>query len=236
MKQKGMKNAGSVLDDKEIGKVLKSVSGLGEESTRSNIIERLKQLGYMEIIKNRVAPTHKGFILIDAVQESVLASPELTGRWEQRLKEIGEGKASAKNFIEQSKKLAEKIVSDAKKQASSWEFASYIEQMEEKKYLGQCPKCGAGVMDKGKFYGCSAFKSANCNFTLNKKLLGKTISEANMRKLLEKGRTNLIKGFKGKSEFDAYVEWKDKSEGSIGFKFKEKGVFGLSCGKPQINR
>lgn len=221
-----MKNAGSVLEDKEIGKVLKSVSGLGEESTRSNIIERLKTLGYMEIIKNRVSPTQKAFILIDAVQNTVLSSPELTGRWEQRLKEIGEGKASAKNFIDQSKKLAEKIVNDAKGHASSWDFNVYIEKMAQEKFLGQCPKCGEGVADKGKFYGCSAFKSKNCNFTLNKKLLGKTLSETNMRKLLEKGKTNLIKGLKGKNdkEFDAYVVWKEKEAGSIGFEFKKTKV------------
>ncbi|ALA55237.1 DNA topoisomerase 3 [Shouchella clausii] len=218
-----MKNAGSGLNDKEIGKVLRSVSGLGEESTRSNIIERLKSLGYMQIVKNRVIPTQKAFILIDAVKDTVLASPELTGRWEQRLKEIGEGKASAKNFIDQSKKLAEKIVNDAKGHASSWDFNVYIEKMANEKFLGQCPKCGEGVTDKGKFYGCSAFKSKNCDFTLNKKLLGKTLSETNMRKLLEKGKTNLIKGLKGKNakEFDAYVVWKEKEAGSIGFDFKK---------------
>jgi DNA topoisomerase-3 len=219
-----MKNAGSVLEDKEIGKVLKSVSGLGEESTRSNIIERLKTLGYMDIVKNRVVPTQKAFILIDAVQNTVLASPELTGRWEQRLKEIGQGKASAKNFIDQSKKLANKIVSEAKKQSYEWQFDQYIKKMQEEKYLGQCPKCGAGVLDKGNFYGCSAYKSVNCDFTLNKKILGKTLSAANMRKLLDKGKTNLIKGFKGKSEFDAYVAWKDKAEGSIHFEFKKGNV------------
>ncbi|WP_317906658.1 topoisomerase C-terminal repeat-containing protein, partial [Bacillus subtilis] len=168
-------------------------------------------------------PTQKAFILIDAVKDTVLASPELTGRWEQRLKEIGEGKASAKNFIDQSKKLAEKIVNDAKGHASSWDFNVYIEKMANEKFLGQCPKCGEGVTDKGKFYGCSAFKSKNCDFTLNKKLLGKTLSETNMRKLLEKGKTNLIKGLKGKNakEFDAYVVWKEKEAGSIGFDFKK---------------
>ncbi|MDQ0271136.1 type IA DNA topoisomerase [Cytobacillus purgationiresistens] len=217
-----MKNP--VVEDSEISKVLKSVSGIGEESTRSNIIERLKQLDYIEIEKNRVAPTQKAFILIDAVQDTVLASPELTGRWEQRLKEIGKGDASAKNFIEQSKKLAEKVVRDAKQQADSWNFDSYIQKMEEDKYVGPCPKCGAGVVDKGNFYGCSAYKSAECNFTMNKKLLEKTINESNMKKLLEKGKTNLIKSFKGKTDFDAYVVWKDKAAGSIRFEFKKEKV------------
>lgn len=216
-----MKNVGQSVEDKEMGKVLKAVSGLGEESTRSNIIERLKQLEYIEIVQHRVAPCQKAFILIDAVKDTLLASPELTGRWEQRLKEIGKGDAPPKNFIDQSKKLADKIVQDAIQQSSSWDLQGYTAKIHEDKQLGKCPKCGAGVVDKVRIYGCSAYKTANCNFTLTKKLLGKSISERNVRRLLEKGKTNLIKGFKGKKPFDAYLIWKDKAEGSIQFEFRK---------------
>jgi DNA topoisomerase-3 len=216
-----MKNVGQLLDDKELGQVLKSVSGLGEESTRSNILERLKQLEYMEIEQHRVAPTQKAFILMDAVENTLLASPELTGRWEQRLKEIGKGAAPANTFIDQSKTLAKKIVQDAISHSASWQFESYSQQENEEKQLGVCPKCGGAVIDKGKFYGCAAYQTAKCSFTLNKKMLGKTISAANVKKLLASGKTNLMKGFKGKSSFDAYIVWKDQKEGTIQFEFKK---------------
>ncbi|MBS4178966.1 type IA DNA topoisomerase [Lederbergia citrea] len=217
-----MKNVGQSVEDKEVGKVLKAVSGLGEESTRSNVIERLKQLDYIEIIQHRVAPCQKAFILIDAVKDTLLASPELTGRWEQRLKEIGQGEAPPKNFIDQSKKLAEKLVQDAIQQSASWDMTQYKAAVKADQQLGPCPICGAGVVDKGRIYGCSAYKTASCKFILTKKLLGKSLSETNVKKLLDKGKTNLIKGFKGKKTFDAYIVWQDKREGSIQFEFKRK--------------
>ncbi|OMP68380.1 type IA DNA topoisomerase [Domibacillus epiphyticus] len=217
-----MKNVGQSVDDKELGQVLKSVSGLGEESTRSNIIERLKQLEYMEIEQHRLAPTQKAFILMDAVEHTLLASPELTGRWEKRLKEIGKGEAPANVFIDQSKKLAQKIVHDAINHSSSWQFESQVQKKSEEKHLGGCPKCGAAVVDKGKLYGCTMYSTTKCSFMISKKMLGKTISAANIKKLLEKGKTNLIKGFKGKSPFDAYIVWKDRNDGSVQFEFKNK--------------
>ncbi|MCP3763573.1 DNA topoisomerase 3 [Domibacillus sp. A3M-37] len=216
-----MKNVGYAMEDKEIGSVLKSVSGLGEESTRSNIIERLKQLDYMNIEQHRVAPTAKAFILIDAVEHTLLASPELTGRWEQRLKEIGKGEAQANVFIEQSKRLAEKIVRDAVQHSAGWTFdAPSKSTPPSNQPLGPCPKCGSPVVEKIKFYGCSAYQSSKCDFTLGKKMLGKSISAANVKKLLDKGKTNLIKGFKGKRPFDAYLIWKDKNDGTVQFEFK----------------
>ncbi|HEY4551785.1 MAG TPA: DNA topoisomerase 3 [Bacillaceae bacterium] len=217
-----MKNAGQSLEDKEMGKVLKAVSGLGEESTRSNIIERLKQLDYIEIVQHRVAPCQKAFILIDAVKDTLLASPELTGRWEQRLKEIGKGEVPPGKFIDQSKRLAEKIVQDALEHSVNWNFQGYDVGGKTARELGRCPKCGSDVVDKGKIYGCSAYKTFKCDFTLTKKLLGKTLSEANVRKLLAAGKTNLMKGFKGKKPFDAYIVWKEKAEGSIQFEFKKR--------------
>lgn len=216
-----MKNVGYTVDDKELGKVLKSVSGLGEESTRSNIIERLKQLDYMKVEEHRVVPTAKAFILIDAVEDTLLASPELTGRWEQRLKQIGKGEAPANVFIEQSKRLAQKIVQDAIEHSAGWAFdAPAKTAVRSNQQLGSCPKCGSPVIDKSKFYGCSAYQSSKCDFTLGKKMLGKSLSAANVKKLLNTGKTNLIKGFKGKRPFDAYLVWQEKGEGTVQFEFK----------------
>ena len=38
--------------------------------------------------------TDKGKVLITAIGDKILASPEMTAKWEQRLAEIGEGTAS----------------------------------------------------------------------------------------------------------------------------------------------
>ncbi|WP_100399756.1 DNA topoisomerase 3 [Bacillus sp. FJAT-44742] len=220
-----MANAGRKIEDQQLKAVLKETRGLGEEATRAGIIERLKALSYIRQEKHRIIPTEKAFILVEAVNGTVLASAELTARWEQRLSEIGQGKADAKAFIDNAKKLSDKLVKDAINHSSSWDISESIEALDNRENsvsLGQCPKCGAGVVDKTKLYGCSAYNKNGCDFIVSKRLLGKKISETNIKKLLSSGKTNLIKGFKGKSEFNAYLTWKEKSQGTITFQFEKQ--------------
>mgnify|MGYP001944564419 CR=1 FL=1 len=226
-----MKTAGKHLDDTELEKVLAKTEGLGTEATRAGIINLLRDRNYIEVNKNQVSATPKGLLLIEALGESILASPGMTAKWEQRLSEIGEGKASPKNFIEQVTKLSHKLVIDAKEQKENWTFENI--QMEKigsnpqnKKYkknqktvLGKCIMCNGNILDFGKFYGCTNYKNSNCKFSISKKILGKTISQANMKKLLKTGQTNEIKNFKkGEKTFNAIIIWNEKKN-KIEFKF-----------------
>ena len=70
----------------------------------------LKDRKYIEVQKNQVYATAKGKILIEAIGEKILASPEMTAKWEQRLSEIGEGKASPEIFMEQQKSYQLKLL------------------------------------------------------------------------------------------------------------------------------
>lgn len=46
-----------------------------------------------------------------------------------------------------------------------------------------------------------------------KKILGKTISKTNVEKILQNGKSNLIKGFKkGNNTFNAYLIWNNKEK------------------------
>ena len=225
-----MKTAGKHLDNEELEKVLMKSEGLGTEATRAGIITSLKDRKYIDVKKNQVFATDKGKVLIKAIGEEILASPEMTAKWEQRLAEIGEGKASAAQFMEQTKKLTAKIIEDAIKGFETWDFSDYnVESIQRKgskfpkpKKMGQCPLCQGDVVDKGQFYGCSNYREKECKFTFSKTILGKKISQANMQKLLKEGRTNLIKGFsKGENTFDATLEWKD---GKINFLFSTENV------------
>jgi DNA topoisomerase-3 len=222
-----MKTAGKVLEDQQLEKVLNKVEGLGTEATRAGIITMLKDRKYIEVKNNQVFATEKGTLLIDAIGEQILASPEMTARWEQRLAEIGEGKANAASFMEQAKKLSAKIIDNAVEQSKEWDFSNidkeqFQSQKAQKKTnmpLGACKKCDGQVVDKGSFYGCTNYAATKCNFTISKKILGKTVSQANVKKLLKDGVTNVIKGFKkGEKTFDAKLEWKDNK---IGFLFEK---------------
>ncbi|MCA1030427.1 DNA topoisomerase III [Bacillus timonensis] len=215
-----MKTAGKHLEDGELIKVLNKTEGLGTEATRAGIIGVLKDRKYIDVKKNQVWATDKGKLLIESIGSSILVSPEMTAKWEQRLHEIGEGNASAKDFMNQVRKLAVKLIEDAQKQSDHWEFNHYnleafktksLRKSSRNKKLGTkvgiCKKCEGDLIDKGKFYGCSNYAQTKCDFTISKKLLGKTISEANIKKLLKDGRTGIIKGFKkGDKVFDASLE------------------------------
>ncbi|MDM5284977.1 DNA topoisomerase III [Peribacillus frigoritolerans] len=222
-----MKTAGKHLDNEELEKVLMKTEGLGTEATRAGIITMLKDRKYINVKKNQVFATDKGKVLITAIGEKILASPEMTAKWEQRLREIGEGKASAGGFMEAVKKMSAKIISDAVESSESWDFQGLdtesIQRSGPKKRssasVGSCKLCGSKVVDKGEFYGCVSYQKTKCNFTISKKILNKKISQANIKKLLTSGETDLISGFKkGEKTFDAILSWSD-SEKKISFTF-----------------
>jgi DNA topoisomerase III len=229
-----MKTAGKHLEDEELVKVLNQTEGLGTEATRAGIIGVLKDRKYIHVQKNQVYATDKGKLLIEAVGESILASPEMTAKWEQRLSEIGDGKASPQAFMEQAKKLSVKLIEDAVKQSEAWTFDNIdVESVKaaapkgkakgatkRNVSFGTCKKCDGKVVDKGLFYGCSNYNETKCDFTISKKILGKTITQANLKKLLKDGQTDLIKGFKkDEKSFDAYLAWNNEKS-KIEFKFK----------------
>ncbi|KQL54868.1 DNA topoisomerase III [Heyndrickxia shackletonii] len=224
-----MKTAGKHLEDEELIKVLNKTEGLGTEATRAGIIGVLKDRKYIEVKKNQVFATNKGTLLIESIGDSLLASPEMTAKWEQRLHEIGEGKASPNIFMEQAKKLSIKLINDARENSGEWDFQHFdLTEFQKNKTskngkklgtkLGKCRKCDGDVVDKGKIFGCSNYNTSKCDFAISKKILGRSISQTNIKKLLTEGSTDFIKGFKkdGK-EFTAKLEWKDNK---ISFLYK----------------
>ncbi|MDQ0155139.1 DNA topoisomerase III [Robertmurraya andreesenii] len=223
-----MKTAGKHIEDKELEKVLMKTEGLGTEATRAGIITMLKERKYIEVHKNLVYATAKAKILIQAVGDEILASPEMTAKWEQRLKEISEGQAVPKHFMELTNKMIDHLISTTVKASSSWEFneemvESFIPGKQKQKRkptsLGKCKKCNGTVIDKGGFYGCSNYQKNHCDFTISKKILGKSLTQKQVKLLLSEGLTEVIQGFQGKEKsFDAKLSW-DSEGNKIKFVF-----------------
>ncbi|WP_340701419.1 DNA topoisomerase III [Brevibacillus borstelensis] len=216
-----MKTAGKHLDNQELEKVLMKTEGLGTEATRAGIIAMLKQRKYIEVKRNQVFATQKGILLIEVIGDKILASAEMTARWEQRLAEIGQGQASAQAFMEQVRKLSHKIVQDAVEQSKEWNLQDYDVQALPKqasrfrlgKKVAACRVCGGDLVDKGDFYGCSNYQKTKCSVTISKQIMGKKITETNAKKLMEQGKSNKIKGFKkGQESFDAYLVWDEEEK------------------------
>lgn len=111
----------------------------------------------------------------------------------------------------------------------------------------KCPSCGGDIVKTMYGFRCVNYvrqpqdmsteedSAPSCNFSLGK-ICGKDISESNLKELINKGITPLIKGFKSKNgkKFNAKLELKkDEAQAvSIGFVFEEsqpKVMEGLKC-------
>lgn len=203
-----MKKAGKEVDDDESKETLKKTKGIGTEATRSSIIETLKRQKYIEVKKNSVSVTPKGEILCKAIDGTLLSSPEMTAKWEQYLTKIGKREGSQKKFMDNIQKFVSFLIDDAPEKVSKLE--NLIEKNKYIDKVGNCPSCDGLIEDKGKFYGCLGYHDG-CKFTLPKKWAGKKLTENQIKQLLNKGKTGLIKGFKNKKgkKFDAYLLLED---------------------------
>ena len=91
--------------------------------------------------------------------------------------------------------------------------------------LGACPKCGAGVFAHGMAYVCekSVGAAKSCDFRSGKVILQQAVEPEQMRKLLETGRTDLLKDFvsaRTRRKFSAFlVRGKD---GKVSFEFEKR--------------
>lgn len=202
---RAMETAGKQVDDDEMRELMKE-NGIGRPSTRANIIETLFKRKYIKRNKKQVLPTTIGIQLIDTIQNQLLKSAELTGSWEKQLKEIEKGNYNAGSFIKQMKRMVDLLVyevrSEAKKANISHATATPTPVKKTRKKSSSsitnetCPKCKQGQLIKGKTaYGCSQYK-AGCRFMLPFKFNNKTISEKQYIRLLQKGSTVNLKGFK----------------------------------------
>ncbi len=205
---RAMETAGKQVDDEEMRDLMKE-NGIGRPSTRANIIETLFKRKYIERNKKQILPTQTGIQLIDTIQNKLLKSAELTGRWEKQLKEIERGNYPARGFIKGMKQMVDQLVYEVRMETHRANISHTtsvptkpVKTKKDTKGILQvrCPKCNKNNLLKGrKAYGCSGFK-AGCDFVLPFAFMQKKISEKQYLRLIEKGCTVNLKGFKSESE------------------------------------
>lgn len=174
-------------------------SGLGTPSTRSAVIERLIEVGYIERDGNKLKPTAKGTALSDILASSELANSQAISGWEKRLQDIGKGQEEREEFLNEIKEYTRKVVSQAKHggealpdipkmrrkfsskkflEGAAQEAAKMFEDKEENEELdAPCWKCKTGkVITKQAWrsWRCDN-KDANCDFVLYKSSCGRPL-------------------------------------------------------------
>ncbi len=218
---RAMETAGKQVDDDEMRDLMKE-NGIGRPSTRANIIETLFKRNYIKRNKKQILPTTTGIQLIYTIQNDLLKSAELTGQWEKQLKQIEQGTYSASRFIKNMKQMVDNLVYEVRsetKKANISHAVAIKKKPTAKKQIAKglvgkvCPKCNNGKIIKGKSaYGCSSYKEG-CTFVLPFTFKGKKISEKQFIRLIDKGATVNLKGFKNGSEkVDGSVVFSDVFE------------------------
>lgn len=184
-----MKNAGQDIDDEDLAAYMKQ-RGLGTPATRAAIIERLLRSAYIERNKKVLAPTDKGKALIRTVHHS-LKDVALTAAWEQSLADMQDGKIALDKFENDIADFVRQLLPDVAKQTASIPAAGETS-------FGVCPQCQLGyvrVTPKGA--GCNRWKDG-CTFTIWRECYGKSLTDAQMKELVENRSTKPIKGLKRK--------------------------------------
>jgi len=106
---RAMETAGKFVDNEELRAAMKE-NGIGRPSSRANIIETLFKRHYIKRERKRIVATATGTALIDIIHEELLKSPELTGLWEKKLRDIEHQKYDAGTFINELKEQITQIV------------------------------------------------------------------------------------------------------------------------------
>lgn len=106
---RAMETAGRNVDDEELREAMKE-NGIGRPSTRAAIIQTLYKRGYIRQQRKSLEATPTGIALIGLIQEELLKSAELTGLWENKLRQIERRTYSAQQFVAELKQMVSELV------------------------------------------------------------------------------------------------------------------------------
>ena len=205
-----MESAGKLIEDEELREAM-SAKGLGTPATRAAIIEGLVSENYIQRVGRELHPTAKAFSLITllrGLKVSELTSPELTGDWEFKLRQIEQGKLEREKFMKEIAGMTSHIVEQAKShrgETISGDFSTL---------KSPCPKCGGQVQETYKKFQCQ-----KCDFALWKILAGRQFETGEMEQLITQREVGPLQGFRSKTGrlFNANVKLTDEFEMKFDF-------------------
>lgn len=108
---RAMETAGKMVENEEMRDIMKE-NGIGRPSTRANIIETLFKRKYIERKKKNIIATETGMQLIDVISNELLKSPELTGQWEYKLRQIEKGTYDTQTFKDELFEMVRSITDE----------------------------------------------------------------------------------------------------------------------------
>ncbi len=182
-----METAGKLVEYDELAYAMKE-RGLGTPATRAAIIEGLITQEYIVRDGKELIATRRGMDLIDLLGKiglSTLSSPELTGDWEYRLKQMENGKLGRDAFMADIRTYTTEIVDAVR---------DYMKNGKNPDIGVACPACGAtGLGSRVDAVSCHA-----CKFRLRRVHAGLGLSDEQLAELITKRELPVMDGFRSK--------------------------------------
>jgi DNA topoisomerase-3 len=213
-----MEGAGKLVEDEELREAMRE-RGLGTPATRAQIIEGLIADGYVERKGKELVVSAKGLSLITLLrnlQTDALSTPELTGEWEYRLKEMAHGKLDRQRFMNDIRHLTREIVEKVRNFRGEEIHGEYAT------IDAKCPNCGSGPIKED----YKTFRCQNCDWLMWKTMASRQFTPEEVAELLSKGRVGPLRGFRSKMgrAFEATVKLGEDKKPQ--FDFGENGLNG----------
>jgi Topoisomerase IA len=182
-----MEGAGKLIEEEELREAM-SARGLGTPATRAATIEGLIQEEYVHRNGRELQPTAKAFSLMVALSTlgiDELHSPELTGHWEYKLKQMEQGELERNEFMDHIVEQTREMVDRIKHGEIPEEVFSTLSS--------PCPKCGGVMQENYKKFQCK-----KCDYSLWKVVAGRQYEPEEVDELLSKRIVGPLQGFRSK--------------------------------------
>jgi len=182
-----MEGAGKLVEDDELREAM-SQKGLGTPATRAAVIEGLIKEEYVHRNARELVPTPKAFSLLFALKNfgvSEITSPELTGDWEFKLKQMELGKLKRDEFMEHIESVTRDLVARIKNGDIPDTAFATVE--------AACPKCGGVIQENYRKFQCQA-----CDFNLWKVISGREWAPEEVAELIRSRTIGPLTGFRSR--------------------------------------
>jgi DNA topoisomerase-3 len=182
-----MEGAGKLVEDDELREAM-AAKGLGTPATRAAVIEGLINEKYVERLGRELKPTWKAFRLFFALRHfgvDEITSPELTGDWEFKLKQMEQAKLPREKFMKHIEQVTRDLVKRVKGGSIPEEAFATV--------AAPCPKCGGVIQETYRKFQCQS-----CDFYIWPVLLGRDWSPEEVAELLTKKFIGPLNGFRSK--------------------------------------
>jgi DNA topoisomerase-3 len=182
-----MEGAGKLIEDEDLREAMRE-KGLGTPATRAAVIEGLIFEDYLHRNGRELQPTPKAFSLMFALKHfgiNEITSPELTGDWEHKLKQMEHGELQRKVFMDHIVDTTREMVERIRNGNIPEEAFATLKT--------PCPKCGGTVQENYRKFQCQS-----CDFAIWRVMSGRELAPEEVEELLEKRVVGPLTGFRSR--------------------------------------